>query len=520
MKKRINSLLCDLDGVLTQTAELHAIAWKHLFDEVLMQEAEKTKGAYQEFVIATDYPEYIDGKPRLAGIRSYLKARSLNIPEGHEDDSEDAMTVHGLGKKKNRLFHELLDSEGVEVYPASIKAIEDWKGKGLKLAVVSSSKNCRSVLQSAGITHLFEVIVDGNVAQEKNLAGKPGPDTFLHAARLLKTEPGMAAVAEDAMAGIEAAKNGKFALAIGILKENNARLLRQSKADVVVKDLGEMVFTGESLRYPLSFEKLEHACLCEHHIGKSLWSQEPVFFFDYDGTLTPIVAHPEDALLSSTTREKLKTLAEMVPVAIISGRDKDDVKKLVGLENIFYAGSHGFDIEGPGHVTHRLPQGDEIIPSVKKAIPLLQESLKGFEGVQVEPKKFAVAVHYRNTPKENWQQVQEKTRQIADDFPNLKTGEGKMVMEIRPNLDWDKGKAMQWVAGKLNVQSAKFHHFYAGDDLTDEDAFKALPENGTGILVGNHEGDTYADYRVDGPQEINRLLDSFTGIIKKHKSNV
>ncbi|MBL6447681.1 trehalose-phosphatase [Fulvivirga sp. 29W222] len=520
MKKKIDSLLCDLDGVLTKTADLHARAWKLLFDDLLEQASEGTLGVGQKFVIATDYPKFIDGKPRLEGIRSYLKARKLDIPEGDKDDPAEMKTVHGLGKKKNQLFHKLLNAEGVKIYAASIKAITAWKNKGLKIAVVSSSKNCLSILQSAGIEQLFDAIVDGNVAQEKGLAGKPEPDVFLYAAFLLQTNPKNAAVAEDAAVGIEAAKRGKFALSIGILKENNARILLKSEADVTVRDLSEITYTGESMRYPLSLEKLDHACLSEYHISRSLQLYEPVFFFDYDGTLTPIVAHPEDALLSQATRERLKTLSERASVAVISGRDKDDVKKLVGLENIFYAGSHGFDIEGPGSVTHHVPHAQDIMRSVIKATALLQEKLQATDGVQIEPKKFAVAVHYRNTPKDLWQEVREVCQQVADQFSNLKNSEGKMVMELRPDVDWDKGKAMEWVAGKLGVQSPQFHYFYMGDDFTDEDAFRALPENGTGILVGSHEGYTYADYHVKGPEEIDQLLTSFINIIQKHRMDV
>jgi trehalose-phosphatase len=213
-------------------------------------------------------------------------------------------------------------------------------------------------------------------------------------------------------------------------------------------------------------------------------------------------------------------LATLAPVTIISGRDKADVKKLVGIENLFYAGSHGFDIEGPQQVTFSLSEGDKIIKSIKDVTYKLQEELKEFTGVQVEPKKYAVAVHFRNAQKSAWPKIIAITRQLADRHSGLKTGEGKMVVEVRPDLDWDKGKAMQWIGGKLHLQEPNFHHFYIGDDITDEDAFKALPENGTGIVVGNHQSPTYADYCIDSATEINNLLDSFIRIIKKkHKNN-
>ncbi|MEQ9442803.1 MAG: trehalose-phosphatase [Cyclobacteriaceae bacterium] len=515
MKKRIEAILCDLDGVLTQTAKLHARAWKLLFDELFAQDARKTGSTYHEFVIATDYPKYIDGKPRLEGITSYLEARGIQLPEGSSTETPDTITVHSLGKKKNALFHELLAKEGVEVYLPSIEAVKVWKEKGLKTAVVSSSKNCRTVLEAAGITHLFDVVVDGIVAEEKKIPGKPQPDTFLYAARLLRVEPSVAAVTEDAAAGIEAAVKGGFGLAIGILKENNSELLKQSKTDIIINNLGELAYTGSSLRYPQDFEALSHACLCEHHIGGELKSKKPVFFFDYDGTLTPIIAHPEDALLSPDTRKKLSQLATLAPVTIISGRDKADVKKLVGLENLFYAGSHGFDIEGPQQETFGLPEGNSIIEVIKEVTRALQRKLSSLEGIQIEPKKYAVAVHYRNARKNAWPKVTALTQELVDQYSGLRTGLGKMVIEVRPDLDWNKGKAMQWIAAKLQLPASNLHYFYIGDDITDEDAFKLLPENGTGIVVDNHQSPTYADYRIDSTAEIDTLLDGFIRIIEK-----
>lgn len=517
MKKPIKAILCDLDGVITKTAKLHARTWKTLFDIFLQERTKATHTEYRLFDIVSDYERYIDGKPRLEGIRSYLDARNINIPEGTSDDTPDTISVNGLGKKKNLLFHDLLEAVGVEVMFPSIRAIREWKGNGIKIAVVSSSKNCRPVLAAAGITDLFDVIVDGVTAIEIGLAGKPEPDAFIYASQKLKVDPGQAAVAEDAEVGIQAAIKGGFGLAVGILNENNREILIQSKADVLVNNLEELFYTGSSLRYPQNSEKLEQACLCEDHIGKELKTKKAVLFFDYDGTLTPIVAHPEDALLSTVTREKLVELAALVPITIISGRDKDDVKKLVGIENIYYAGSHGFDIEGPQHTTLQHSEGNSFIPLIKKIAMNLQQELKEFNGIQIELKKFAVAVHYRNAEQKDTKKIINRTLQLVKQNPGLRTGEGKMVIEVRPDMEWDKGKAMRWISEKLHLNRSEFHHLYIGDDLTDEDAFKTLPENGTGILVGHHQNPTYADFRIDNPEEINKLLDSFIRIIKAAK---
>ncbi|MCR6640251.1 MAG: HAD-IA family hydrolase [Sporocytophaga sp.] len=240
----ITTLLCDLDGVLTRTAKLHAKTWKILFDEFLKKHAEQNNEEFQEFNTATDYPKYVDGIPRLDGIRSFLKSRNIFIPEGSSNDPNTSITVNGLGKQKNLLFNKLLKKEGVETFSSSIEVLKKWKKSGLKLAVVSSSKNCKQILEASGIANLFDVIVDGITREEKNLRGKPYPDTFLYACKLLNARPEETAVAEDAASGIEAAVKGNFGLTIGIKNENNFNLLKQAKADTIVNNLSELVYKG------------------------------------------------------------------------------------------------------------------------------------------------------------------------------------------------------------------------------------------------------------------------------------
>jgi trehalose 6-phosphate phosphatase len=248
MLMHITTLLCDLDGVLTRTAKLHAKTWKILFDEFLKNHAEQNNEQFQEFNTATDYPKYVDGIPRLDGIRNFLKSRNIIIPEGSSDDLNTSVTVHGLGKQKNLLFHQLLKKEGVETYSSSIKALKTWKKSGLKLAVVSSSKNCRQILEASGIVKLFDVIVDGVTREENNLRGKPYPDTFLYACKLLQVNPDDTAVAEDAASGIEAAVKGNFRFTIGIKNENNFNLLKEAKADTIVNNLSELNYNGNTFQ--------------------------------------------------------------------------------------------------------------------------------------------------------------------------------------------------------------------------------------------------------------------------------
>jgi beta-phosphoglucomutase family hydrolase len=238
---RITTCLFDLDGVLTQTAKIHAAAWKQMFDDFLRDWAERNGEKFHEFDRPTDYDEYVDGKPRLDGVKSFLESRGIHLPMGSPSDPPEAETVHALGTRKNDLVLELIRQQGVDPYEGSVRLVEAARDKGLRRAVVSSSTNCRDVLKAAGIDHLFEEVVDGVVAERDNLAGKPAPDTFVAAGRSLGAEPAEAAVFEDALAGVEAGRAGNFGWVIGVDRTGQAEALRRRGADVVVKDLDELL---------------------------------------------------------------------------------------------------------------------------------------------------------------------------------------------------------------------------------------------------------------------------------------
>ncbi len=237
----VRACLFDLDGVLTSTARLHAKAWKSMFDDFLEARAAATGQPLGAFELPDDYNAHVDGKPRLAGVRSFLESRGITLPEGDDDDPPGAPTVHGLGRRKNDLVLELIEHEGVEPFPGSVKFVEAVRDAGLRRAVVSSSKNCQAVLEAAGISDLFEVRVDGLDLERELLRGKPAPDTFLAAAQRLGVEAGHAAVFEDALAGVEAGRAGGFGWVVGVDRGGQAEELRKHGADVVVQDLAELV---------------------------------------------------------------------------------------------------------------------------------------------------------------------------------------------------------------------------------------------------------------------------------------
>jgi beta-phosphoglucomutase family hydrolase len=237
----VTACLFDLDGVLTQTATVHAAAWKAMFDEFLRERAERTGTPFTPFDAHTDYDRYVDGKPRLDGTRDFLRSRGIELPEGSESDRPGEPTIHGLSNRKNDLVVTKIREDGVDVYEGSVDYVRRVRSAGLKTAVVSSSANTRDVLTCTRIEDLFDVVVDGVTARERHLAGKPAPDTFLAAARELGVDVGHAAVFEDALAGVAAGRAGRFACVVGVDRVGQADALRDSGADVVVSDLGELL---------------------------------------------------------------------------------------------------------------------------------------------------------------------------------------------------------------------------------------------------------------------------------------
>jgi beta-phosphoglucomutase family hydrolase len=241
MPPGIVACLFDLDGVLTQTAKVHAAAWKEMFDSFLRARAARSDGPFRPFELPDDYVAFIDGRLREDGVRSFLESRGVTLPEGTPDDPPSAETVHGLGTRKNDRVVELIHRDGVDVYEGSVRFVRAVRELGLRRAVVSASRNCREVLVAAGIEDLFEVRVDGVVAGERHLRGKPAPDMFLAAAEELGTRPADAAVFEDATAGVQAGRAGEFGWVVGVDRGGNADALRRHGADVVITDLADLL---------------------------------------------------------------------------------------------------------------------------------------------------------------------------------------------------------------------------------------------------------------------------------------
>src|SRR5438874_4476452 len=237
----VRACLFDLDGVLTQTAKVHAAAWKEMFDAYLRERAKRSGAKFVPFDPVADYDQYVDGKPRYDGVRSFLASRGIELPEGNPADPPSAETIYGLGNRKNELVLALLKRDGVQVFEGSVRYVRAARDAGLRRAVVSASANCRDVLEAAGIEDLFEVRIDGIVTEEKHLRGKPAPDTFLAASEEVGVQPAESALFEDALAGVEAGRAGRFGFVVGVDRAGQRDALREHGADVVVSDLAELM---------------------------------------------------------------------------------------------------------------------------------------------------------------------------------------------------------------------------------------------------------------------------------------
>ena len=536
------SVIFDLDGVVTKTAKVHAHAWKKTFDEYLRLRTERDSEPFNEFTYQHDYLNYVDGKPRYQGVKNFLESRGIHLPFGDPSDSTDKETICGIGNKKNKLFNELLQKEGAEVFESTIRLIKSLKENGIKIGVASSSKNCLPILKSVNIEHLFETRVDGVVSAELNLKGKPEGDIFVTAAKNLDTLPENSVVVEDASSGVEAGRNGGFGLVLGVTRENNETELAKYGADIVVPDLAEIDiqiindwFNRKPKPFFKCFETLEHApaILPEDHLqgkdifvnpyyertGKSVLhtDKKMVFFLDYDGTLTPIVDSPELAVITDDMKQTVEQLAKIHTVAIVSGRMREDVQNLVGIKGLFYAGSHGFDIKGPGGFSMIHPVAEKTIPLVSEIIEQLKDKFLHIEGALVEEKKFSVAAHYRKVKNQkDLKFIEESVNSIVQKHDELRLLKGKKVFEILPNIDWDKGKAIRWIMNALEIPWDTTSAFYIGDDTTDEYAFRTIITRGTAIMVTDEPlNPSTADFQLNSPKEVKKFFEQVIAISNK-----
>ncbi len=500
----------DLDGVVTHTARVHAHAWKEMFDEYLKEHSERNGIEFVPFDRKDDYRIYVDGKPRYKGVESFMQSRGIDLPFGTPEDDPHMETYCGLGNRKNELYNELLKVDGVDVFDTTVEFIKELHTRGVRVGLMSSSKNTLTILRLTELEDLFECRVDGVVAEKLGLRGKPHPDSYIKAAEELGVQPENAFVVEDAVSGVEAGTRGRFGLVIGVDRVGHPEDLVQAGADVVIADMGEITVDQVNDLFESRTHARPSALRHWEEISAAWKGKRIAVFLDYDGTLTPIVATPDMAKISPSMKEILKGVANTWPTVIVSGRGREDVAALVGLDNLYFAGSHGFDIAGPQGTEVRNEIGKEYLPILEESLEIFNDRVAGIDGALIEDKKFSIAVHYRLVDETRVPEMEQVVDEVVAKYPQLKKAHGKKVFEVRPKLEWNKGKAVLWLLETLELDGPDVVPMFIGDDVTDEDAFAALEQRGVGILVSEEPRETKAHFSLAHTDQVGEFLQLVT----------
>src|SRR5690606_31191938 len=299
---------------------------------------------------------------------------------------------------------------------------------------------------------------------------------------------------------------------LGVDRADQAIALREHGADWVVRDLRELSADRIEAWFAHRGDARPNAIAHWAELSEELRGRRPALFLDYDGTLTPIVERPDLATLGDDRRDTLRRVAAAWPTTIISGRDREDVARRVGLDGIHYAGSHGFDIAGPEEDGVRLEVARDVAPAIAAAADELRRRTEGIPGVIVEHKKYAASVHYRMVDEARVPEVERIVDDVLADRPELRKGAGKKVFELRPAMEWDKGRAVLWLLEALGLDKPDVVPLYIGDDVTDEDAFRALADRGIGIRVAVIPRPTAARYGLQDVHEVRALLERLAAL--------
>ncbi len=509
----LKSAIFDMDGVITDTASVHFKAWKQIFDSYL-QEQSHTDSAARPFSYE-DYLQYVDGMSRIDGVKRFLYSRGLIHSIDHPNGKENEV-IEKIADKKNQVFLELLDKDGVKVFESTIQLVKELKKHQVKAAVISSSKNCRDILTRANVIDLFDVLVDGQELIRFNLKGKPAPDIFLEAAKRSNSKPQESIVIEDALSGVMAGKAGHFGLVIGIDRDrNHFEQYKKEGADIVVSDLSEIkvdqIENELKKNIPVLLNDVED-------FAKHLKEKHLLLFTDFDGTLTPIAQRPELAALSDEMKDVFYQLKQFCSIVVVSGRGLSDLEEKVAINGLYYAGNHGFEIVGPEHFATKFEIGQEYLDVIRVTYEQLAEDLAGIENCIIENKHFSISIHYRLVAEQEVPLIEQIVQNYTLQNPKLAMHYGKKVFEIRPNIDWNKGKALEYIFDKLKEDNCDYLPIYIGDDITDEDAFLAVKNIGHGILVSEHPKISYATYRITNPKKTYELLKTILLVIRSQQN--
>ncbi len=495
-----DAVIFHLDGLVADTAVIDAAAWKTTFDDCLARMSANENEDHSPFA-DDDYRRHVHNKPRLHGVADFLASRRISLPRGEQADTFEE-TIYGLGNRMQNLFVDLLD-EAVPALESTVDLLRKLQDAGIATAIYSPSHNCQRVLRAAGIENLFAVRVDAVIAGGLAPAGKPEPAAFSEIMRRLAANPNRSVLVVDTEAAVDAGHKGGFSVVVGVDRSGRTDELLACGADVVVDDLSHV----EIRKGDRPVAQLPDALSSYGQLVGVVAGREPFVCLDYDGTLSEIVSDPDAATLVDGAAKALERLAALCPVAIVSGRDLADIRHRVGLPGIWYAGGHGFELIGPDGTYHQNDGAAAAIPALETAAAELRNDLEPIPGARVEHKRFAVAIHYRNVAAERVAEVVAAAHRRGRRH-GLRVTNGRKVVELRPNVDWDNGDALHWISDHIH-QSGRVVPIYIGDDLTDEDAFDAIRYTGMGIVVRNDEDGerpTAAQFTLRGPREVATFL--------------
>lgn len=490
-EKPFRAVIADMDSVLTRMAGLHERAWQVAFNTFFASCSDDDSRPAE--LSHDEYRTYLDGRLRYQGAADLLAARHIDLPKGTVGDDPATKTVCGIGNHKESALIKLLEREGVAVFSDALDALRRWRLSGIKLAAISASCNCRTVLRIVELEKHLDVIVDGEQAREQGLNSKQ--EMMLEAARQLGVDPADTLVLEDTAAGIRAGRKAGFGLTVGVNRNHHAAELENAGADAVVWSLS-------ALRFPRCLPSALNAAdpILTAHRERPL-----AVFLDFDGTLAPIVEDPRRVTLSDAVSSALRSLSGLCTLGLISGRDRSDLQKRVGVEGILYAGSHGLDIAGPGY-EKTLPEAEAAVPEIERASQRLSQALESIPGVIIERKRFGVAVHYRQVRSDvDRQQIMRVVDSVLADTA-LRKRKSKQVVELEPAVNWDKGNAVEWLLETAELDPEHVLVIYIGDDETDEDVFASLAGRGVSIVVDEELSNSLADYHLADPDEVARFL--------------
>lgn len=485
-----DAVIFGLDGVVTDTVAAHAQAWATLFDDFFRQRS-ADRGENHEPFTDDDYQRFMAGRQPRDAAADFLSARGISMRHGSPSDSGHD-TVCGLANAKQQLFRQLLG--GVAVFRSTVTLVRKLQRIGVPTGVLSRGPDCGYVLRVAGLDDLFSAVVDGSTLDP---AGTPDGELLAEAARRLGAPAERVVVVDSAQAGVATASNAGFGLVIGVDRTGDGAALLRCGADVAVDNLADVDVPTDFRRISTLPNALEsYGQLTGVARFRSLMG-----FADFDGTLSSITPDPDAAALVDGARTALAHLAALCPVAVLSDRDLDDLRARVDLPGIWYAGSNGFELMAPDGTCHINEAAADAVPAIERAAGQLRAALADVPGVRVEHKRFAVAAHYRDVPRERVGEVVAAARRVGQ-WERLRVTSGRKRIELRPDVEWDTGTTVSWIRDQLGHDDML--PLFIGDDLTDEAAFDAVRLDGIGIVVRHSEhGDrrSAANFSLESPQQ-------------------